>query len=72
MQGGVHIGFLDGDQGLAHIVQSREVRGCLNRVDGEGDVDLERLGKYNTLMLAAPSGRMTFKVKFSATMVSKS
>ena len=43
VKGGIHIRFSDRDQGLADIVQSREVRGCLNRVNNEGDVNLNGL-----------------------------
>jgi hypothetical protein len=39
----VHVGFLDGNQGLADVVQGREVRGRLNRVNLERDVYLELL-----------------------------
>lgn len=42
----VHVGFLDGNQGLADVVQCREVRGRLNRVNLERDVYLESLS-YN-------------------------
>ena len=73
MQGRVHVRFLDGNQGLADVVQGREVRGSFNRVNIERDMYLQSFNiSKPTLMLVAPSGRMTLRVKFSATMESKS
>ena len=73
MEGGVNVVFLDGNHGLADIIQSREIWSGLNRIYGEGNVNLISYDLLIfTLMFAAPSGRTILRVKFSATMVSKS
>ena len=40
VKGGVNVVLLDGNHGLADVIQSREIGSGLNRIYGEGNVNL--------------------------------
>jgi hypothetical protein len=62
MQDPVHVLLGDGKHGSANEIKCRKVETMLNRIYWERSVELSELRKAITLILIAPSGKMTFIV----------